>query len=252
MNHAIAEVVPQHVAEVRDRRLAWIEKTRAAVKDRLAKEISYWDHQAARLGDREAAGHPNARLNAREARRRADDLQERLQRRLAELDREAQISARPPVVLGGLMVIPAGLIATMTGRTLPTTSTSPDRQAAAARARAIVMAVEQELGFQPVDREFERLGYDIESRDPHNGQGLRFIEVKGRAADAATVTVTKNEVLYSLNMPDSYILALVEFVQDGGHRVRYLRRPFTREPDFGATSVNYNLADLLKRAQAPS
>ena len=78
MNHAIAKVVPQHLSEVRDRRLGWIEKTRAAVKDRLAKEISYWDHQAARLSEQEAAGKPNARLNAQEARRRADDLQGRL------------------------------------------------------------------------------------------------------------------------------------------------------------------------------
>ena len=106
MSHLIAQVVPQHVAEVRDRRLAWIEKTRAAVHDRLAKEITYWDHQAAVLSDQEAAGKPNARLNAGEARRRADDLQDRLHRRLAELDKEAQISARPPVVLGGLMVVP--------------------------------------------------------------------------------------------------------------------------------------------------
>src|SRR5690606_29305740 len=37
--YAIANVVPGHVKEVRDRRLAWIEKTRAAVKDRLTKEI---------------------------------------------------------------------------------------------------------------------------------------------------------------------------------------------------------------------
>ena len=66
------------------------------------------------------------------------------------------------------------------------------------------------------------------------------------------MTVTKNEVLYSLNMPDSFILALVEFHQDGGHRVRYLRRPFRREPDFGATSVNYDFADLLARSEAPS
>ena len=247
MNHLIAEVVPKHDAEVRGRRLAWIAKTRAAVHDRLAKEINYWDNQAAVLADQEAAGKPNARLNAREARRRADDLDERLKRRLGELDREAQISTRPPVVLGGLMVVPAGLIATITGR--PTPVLPPDRQAVAAEARRIVMEIERGLGFDPVDREFERLGYDIESSDVRGGQGLRFIEVKGRVAGADTVTVTKNEVLYSLNMPDSFILALVEFLQDGGHRVRYLRRPFRREPDFGATSVNYDFADLLARSE---
>ena len=250
MNHLIAEVVPKHDAEVRGRRLAWIEKTRAAVHDRLAKEINYWDNQAAVLADQEAAGKPNARLNAREARRRADGLDERLKRRLGELDREAQISTRPPLVLGGMMVVPAGLIAAMTGR--PTPVLPPDRQAAAAKARRIVMEVERGLGFDPVDREFERLGYDIESRDPRGGQGLRFIEVKGRVADAATVTVTKNEILYSLNMPDRFILALVEFHEDGGHRVRYLRRPFRREPDFGATSVNYDFSELLARAEHPA
>lgn len=29
------------------------------------------------------------------------------------------------------------------------------------------------------------------------------------------------------------------------------RRPFQREPDFGVTSVNYNFAELLARAEAP-
>ena len=46
-NHAIEEVVPEHLKEVRDPRLALIAKTEAAVKDRLTKEITYWDHRAA-------------------------------------------------------------------------------------------------------------------------------------------------------------------------------------------------------------
>ena len=75
------------------------------------------------------------------------------------------------------------------------------------------MNVERRLGFEPVDREVERLGYDIESRDPSTGH-LRFIEVKGRVTDADTVTVTKNEILYSLNMPEHFIRALVEFLLD--------------------------------------
>ena len=80
---------------------------------------------------------------------------------------------------------------------------------------------------------------------------LRFIEVKGRDASAATITVTKNEILYSLNKPDDFILAIVEFRPDERHRTHYLRRPFQREPDFGVTSVNYDFADLLARAETP-
>ena len=250
LTHAIAEVVPEHLREVRGQRLAWIEKTRAAVKDRLTKEIAYWDHRAQQLQQQESAGKPNARLNSQEARRRADELQARLQGRLRQLDLEAHITAVPPVVMGGVVVVPAGLLAAMQGRDM---ARSPvvDRQLVAARARDIVMETERRLGYHPVDREAEKLGYDIESKDPRSGQ-LRFLEVKGRVEDADTVTVTKNEILYSLNQPGQFILALVEFTTDGGHRVHYLREPFRREPDFGVTSVNYDFAELLQRAQPPA
>ena len=250
LGHAISTVVPDHVAEVRGRRLEWIEKTRAAVKDRLTKEITYWDHRAEQLKLQEQAGKAGARLNSGEARRRADELQGRLQKRLAELDAEAQLSTLPPAVLGGLVVVPMGLVATMTGRSLPQAASPADTQIAAARARAIVMELERQLGFDPTDRELEKLGYDIESRVTGTGR-LRFLEVKGRVSTANTITVTKNEILYSLNKPEDFILAIVEFLDGDNHRVHYVRRPFHREPDFGASSVNYDFADLLARAEAP-
>jgi hypothetical protein len=113
------------------------------------------------------------------------------------------------------------------------------------------METERRLGFDPVDREQEKLGYDIESRVPGEGR-LRFLEVKGRAEASATITVTKNEILYSLNKPDDFILAIVEFRADGSHGVHYLRRPFQREPDFGVTSVNYSFSELIARAGRPA
>ena len=195
----------------------WIDKTRAAVKERLTKEISYWDHRAEQLKLQEHAGRPNARLNSQESRKRADDLQARLQKRMEQLDLEGQVSALPPVVLGGVIVVPLGLITRMTGKALTASATTMDTQASAARARAIVMQVERQLGFVPADRETEKLGYDIESSIPGTGR-LRFIEVKGRVAGAATITVTRNEILYSLNKPDDFILAIVEFRDDGTGR----------------------------------
>ena len=63
--YAIAHVVPEHLAEVRGRTARrWIDKTEAAVKDRLTKEITYWDHRAEQLKLQEQAGKPNARLNS--------------------------------------------------------------------------------------------------------------------------------------------------------------------------------------------
>ena len=249
--YAIAKVVPDHLAEVRDAKLTLIAKTEAAVQDRLTKEIAYWDHRAEQLKLQEQAGKTGARLNSGEARRRADNLQARLRKRLAELQLEAQISPLPPVVLGGVLVIPKGLIDVMAGRQSAGAPAAIDTQASAARARAIIMEVERCLGYEPTDREFEKLGYDIESRVPDTGK-LRFIEVKGRASRAATITVTRNEILYSLNKPEDFILGIVEFLEDGSHQVHYVREPFQREPDFGVTSVNYDFAELLARAQPPS
>ncbi len=249
--YAVAHVVPEHLEEVRAPRLKLIAKTEAAVKERLTKEITYWDHRAAQLREQEQAGRVNAKLNSGEARKRADLLQGRLQKRLEELKLEAQISPLPPVVLGGLLVVPTGLLAEMSGRTKPETTAPVDTQASAARARAVIMEIERSLGFDPTDRELEKLGYDIESRVPNTGK-LRFIEVKGRVEGAATITVTKNEILYSLNKPEDFILAIVEFLSADAHRVHYVRQPFQREPDFGVTSVNYDFAELLGRAKAPA
>lgn len=249
--YAVSRVVPEHLAEVRDRRLEWIGKARVAVKDRLTKEIAYWDHRAEDLKLQEQAGRPNARLNSQEARRRADDLAARLEKRMEQLELEAQISALPPVVMGGLVVVPAGQLMKIGGRPAPAVQQAADTQAIAARAREIVMEVERRLGFDPADREVDKLGYDIESRDLRTGK-LRFIEVKGRMSGADTITVTKNEILTSLNKPDDFILGVVEFMDAHTHQVHYVRRPFRREPDFGVTSVNYDFAELLGRAEEPS
>ena len=81
-----------------------------AVKDRLTKEISYWDHRAQDLKAQEQAGRVNARLNSELAQRRADDLQTRLQRRTEELEQERHLSAQPPIVMGAALIIPQGLL----------------------------------------------------------------------------------------------------------------------------------------------
>ena len=92
LDYAISTVVPEHLAEVRDRNLKLLDKTEAAVKDRLTKEISYWDHRAEQLKLQEQAARSSSRLNSGEARKRADELQARLARRLEEIKRERQIS----------------------------------------------------------------------------------------------------------------------------------------------------------------
>ena len=246
-SYAITQLVPQHLAEVKQRREEQIDKTIAAVNDRLTKEISYWDNRAAILKAQEMAGRTNARLNSQIARQRAEELLARLERRLGELEQERKLSPLPPVVVGGVLVVPQGLLNRLSGQNEP-----PDIELFAhetARIERIameaVMQVERQLGYLPCDVSAEKRGYDIESAVPGTGR-LRFIEVKGRVKDSATVMVTKNEVLTALNKPDDFILAVV-MVDGDTTATYYITKPFQREPDFDATSVVYGLARLLQR-----
>jgi hypothetical protein len=250
LEYTVASVVPEHYKEVSDERSSLIDKTRVAVKDRLTKEINYWDHRAEELKAKEQSGHPNASLNSGEARKRADALDSRMKKRLNQLALEARLSPLPPVIQGGFLVIPLGLVKAMRGEATKRETYPADTQESAARARTIVMETERRLGFEPVDRELEKLGYDIESRVPGTGK-LRFIEVKGRVSGARSITVTRNEVLYSLNKPDDFILAIVEFLDETEYKVHYIRRPFQREPDFLVTSSEYDFAGLIARAEEP-
>ncbi|MBW1947417.1 MAG: SWF/SNF helicase family protein, partial [Deltaproteobacteria bacterium] len=115
-SYAITKLVPRHFKEVEDRNKERVTKTIAAVKERLTKEIAYWDHRAEELKAQELAGRVNARINSAKASARADELQARLQNRLLELENEKQISPLPPVVKGGALVVPGGLLARLKGR----------------------------------------------------------------------------------------------------------------------------------------
>ncbi len=251
MDHAVAHVAPRHLREVRDRRVELLEKTERAVHERLTKEIGYWDARAVALKEQEEAGRQPT-MNSQRARQRCDELQERLRNRMKEIEEEKQISAASPVVVCGALIVPSGLLRRLKGEVGPDRSPDADaRRAVELAAMRAVEDAERRLGYEPRDVSEQNLGYDIESQVPGAGE-LRFIEVKGRAEGARTVTVTKNEILTALNKPESFILALV-LVSDGeGRELRYVREPFNREPDFNVTSVNYDLSELMNLGQEPS
>lgn len=251
LEYAALHLVPEHLTEVRRRREELVAKTLVAVKDRLTKEVNYWDHRAAQLKDQELAGRVNAKLNSGLARQRADELASRLQKRTVELEQERKISALPPVVLGGALIIPLGLLRTLQGLTsdIPPTF-ARDTERSELLAMQAVMNAERSLGYEPRDVSAENRGYDIESSVPGTGK-LRFIEVKGRIKDARTVTITKNEILTALNKPEDFIL-VIAVIDGDAVELRYVRTPFTREPDFGVTSVNYEVVALLAQSREPA
>jgi hypothetical protein len=243
--YAIEQLVPHHLKRIKARREALIDKTLAAVHERLTKEINYWDKRAAELRQQEKQGKVNVRLNAELAQRRADELMARLERRKEELAQERQISATPPVVIGGALVVPLGLL--LGEQTPPDLA---ERRITEAIAMKAVMQAETSLGNHPKDVSKGNLGYDLESLEPRTGH-LRFIEVKGRKAEAETVTVTHNEIMCGINSPEQFILALVEVENGQGRQPRYVRNPFPREPHSTEASINYRLADFLERSEPP-
>ena len=253
---ATVELAQKHVAEVKARRIPEIDKVEQEVKARLKKEINYWDARAFELKEEERAGK-KTRLNWQNAQRRAEELAERLKRRLAALDQERFISAQPPRVRGGMVVIPRGLlISRAPADELAATANGFSEDPVARRkieiaAMEAVMAVERTLGNTPTDVSAQKVGYDIASYDP-KADHLRFIEVKGRIDGADTVMITRQEVITSLHEPDKFILAVVQVENGFAREPRYVRGALdTREPPFEHNAIQFSIKSLLERAEAP-
>jgi superfamily II DNA or RNA helicase len=254
---ATVELAQGHVADVKARRLPEIDKVEQEVRARLRKEINYWDSRAFELKEEERAGK-KTRLNWQNAQRRAEDLAERLKRRLALLEQERFISAQPPRVRGGMVVIPRGLLDARqpAGAHSGTTPTGLSEDPIARRvielaAMEAVMLVEKALGNIPSDVSAQKVGYDIASYDPKTDH-LRFIEVKGRIDGADTVMITRQEVITSLHEPEKFILAIVQIDNGFASQPRYVRGPLdTREPPFGHSAIQFNMKGLLERAEVP-
>ena len=251
-DYAVEYLVPNHLDEVKTHRETLVKKTMRAVKERLTKEINHWDNRAYQLGLQEETGNRMASLNVAQARQRADELETRLENRMAELQQELHISPMPPNVIGGALIIPQRLLdaASDPEPSVAITLSQTDRERIDRLAVAAVMEAERKLGREPKEMPHHNPGYDIESKDSNTNK-LLFIEVKGKSTDATTVTVSKTQILTAFNSPDNFILAIVEIDGDTVKEPRYIRQPFKKEPDFNATSINYDLNKLLAHAEAP-
>ena len=175
IREASVTIARKHVEEVIKRTTERIDKTERLVRERLTREINYWDQRAFELAEQERAGK-KTRLPASQMRERAEVLVRRLDRRLKELEQERDISVRPPRVTGACLVVTQGWL-----------DAQEDPEGADARARETtrverlavdaVLRVEHALGHQPTEMHHNNPGYDIES---DTGKTLDFIEVKGR------------------------------------------------------------------------
>ena len=167
------------------------------------------------------------------------------------------VTSATPVVLSGALVVPVGLLRKLRGEPAPAGSAFSGDPEARSRIEQLAMNavrhVEESRGCRVVDVSAQKCGWDITSYPPSVDGKLpdaRHIEVKGRVKGAATVTITRNEMLYALNQADKFLLSIVLVGEtDAVDGPYYLRNPFEAEPGWGVASTNFDIKVLLQRAE---
>ncbi|MEV7788242.1 helicase-related protein [Streptomyces sp. NPDC088106] len=235
---AVREAVPQHLARTRERLVPVIERTRAQVEQRLRQEIGFWHAQAGKL-ELDLAEGKKVRHRPETARTWAEDLERRREQRLAALDKDQALQARPPVVAGCALVVPVGWLLRRIGpaetaleKDVRDTLHAADGYETDRRAVAAVLIAERGLGRLPEEMAHNNPGYDIRSRTLEGH--LVHIEVKGRREGAEHFYISRNEVLVAKNRGAHHRLALVSVSTHGPEHdeIRYLTDAFA-DTDFG-------------------
>lgn len=165
LDWSIAHGAHEHLAIVESHIQPQIDRIREHVKQRLLLEINYWDSRAGDLREQQLAGR-RLKILPETANRRARDLESRLERRMRELDEDERLQAKPPVIAGGALVIPAGLLAT---RGADVATFARDTAEVDRRAIEAVLVAELSIG-----------------RDPLSVRGHPPVPRRQRAARAAT------------------------------------------------------------------
>ena len=244
-SHSYSEGTKPRLNEIKVRIAAETERTRNQVKQRLNAEINHWYSEHARLEAAERNG-TTGRLRAETALVRAKELEDRLDRRLRQLDDATRLVTRPAVIRGVALVIPDASLNAVSSPFARNT------QEVERRAVDAVLSAESALGRVPTEMAHNNPGYDVRSID-HDG-AVFYIEVKGRIAGADTFTVTVNEVTFAQTQEDRYRLALVEVAATGadGDQLRYVTNAFSHiEPATSTKSLNEQWKDYWSRGGPP-
>lgn len=230
----ITHQLPAFLDEVQPRRAVELARVRERVDWRLKAEANRLAAEALAAGDKEQAGQ-KPRESSHSLATKADDLDARRVKRLAEIDRQAQMSTTPPRILTAALVLPVAMVEPNLPRDAPIHAV--ETKEVERRGVELVLRTERALGREPTEQPFNNPGYDILS-ELGDGHSIR-VEVKARILGADDFFITHNEVMTSKNVGTQYRLALVTVDPDGSERdqVRYLDEPFVGVEISGHTDV---------------
>ena len=246
----ISNQLPIFLNDVQLRRETELHRVRNQVARRLDQENNRLVLEAMVAQEQEQAGK-KPRESHTSLMYKAADLEGRRIARLALLDRQLEMQARPPRVVTAALVLPLAAVQAEIPQDAPVHAV--ETKDVERRGVERVLAAERELGRLPVEQAFNNPGFDILTR--REGEDPLRIEVKARIAGANDFFVTHNEVLTALNTASRYRLALVRVDPRGPEHdeVRYLENPFARfDPgDFAATGHRGNWDTTWARGQEP-
>jgi superfamily II DNA or RNA helicase len=230
----IANQLPLFLSEVKLRREVELQRVRGQVGQRLDQECNRLVLESMVAQEQEQAGK-KPRESHTSLMLKAADLEGRRTARLALLDRQLEMQARPPRVVTAALVLPLAAVQAEVAADAPIHAV--ETKDVERRGVELVLAAEHKLGRTPVEQAFNNPGFDVLSQ--RDGEDPVRIEVKARIAGAEDFFVTHNEVLTALNSAPRYRLALVRVDPRGPEHdtVRYLENPFAGfdAGDFDAT-----------------
>jgi superfamily II DNA or RNA helicase len=246
----IANQLPAYLGEIKLRRETELHRVREQVEQRLDQESSRLILESMVAQEQEQAGK-KPKESQTSLMYKATDLDSRRTARLALLDRQLQMQAKPPRVVTAALVLPLAAVESQMPKEAPIRAI--ETKEVERRGVDLVLKTERALDRTPVEQAFNNPGFDVLSQ--REGEEPVRIEVKARLAGADDFFVTHNEVLTALNSAPRYRLALVRVDPLGSEHdeVRYIESPFARfDPgDFDATGHRGNWDTTWERGREP-
>ena len=246
----IANQLPAFLSEVKLRRETELHRVRDQVAQRLHQESNRLVLEAMVAKEQEQAGK-KPRESQTSLMYKAAELEGRRIARLALLDRQLEMQARPPRVVTAALVLPLSAVQEEIPADAPMHAIATKE--VERRGIECVLAAERALGRVPIEQAFNNPGFDVLSQ--RDGEDPIRIEVKARIDGAEDFFITHNEVLTALNSAPRYRLALVRVDPRGPEHdeARYLQSPFAGfdAGDFDATGHRGNWPTTWARGREP-
>ncbi len=257
-DYATVQVVKPHYEEVKERQTAQLDKLMAGVQASLTKAITIYQKKYLQFYNESKNDKTNttAIASAEQMRRKVEELKARLYARQKDIADRKNLISQAPRVLGGILVIPQGMLGRAGSPCPPQSVDAEARKRIELAAMKAVTEAEQKLGNTVIDVSADKCGWDLTSRFPAPQKGEptredRHIEVKGRVKGATDVILTCNEISYAVNQGDKFFLALVLVDGDKTEGPYYIRNVWTNELNFGVESERYSIDTLLTKAEKP-